>query len=287
MVDGAGRLHARFIQTGSTTGRMASQDPGLQNIPVSSERGAAIRQAFISPKGSNLVAFDYSQIELRIAAFLPGDKKFIEIFKSGQDVHAGVASRVFGVPINEVSKEMRRRAKVINFGILYGMGVSALSANLGSGRKTAQEFYNTYFEEFEGLAKYLDETKIEAMGLGYTKTFFGRRRYFEGLKSKIPFIKAAAERMAINAPIQGTEADIIKIAMKNVDEFLEENKLEKRVHLILQIHDELVYEIAENLIQELTPKIKKIMQDIIPPGKISNVPIIVDSAVGYNWGEMS
>jgi DNA polymerase-1 len=286
MVDKEGRLHARFIQTGTTTGRMASANPNLQNIPISSEKGKVIREAFLSPKGFKLVAFDYSQIELRIAAFLSGDEKLIEIFKLGEDVHTSVASEVFGVSKENVDKEMRRKAKVINFGILYGMGVSALTQNLKSDRKTAQEFYNTYFKKFDGLAKYLDQTKKEAEKNGYTKTFFGRRRYFEGLKSKLPFIKAAAERMAINAPIQGTSADIIKIAMKKTFDFLEKNNLEDKIHLILQIHDELIYEIEENLVAEIAPKIKNIMQNIIPLDKISEVPIIANFEVGQNWGKM-
>ena len=287
MIDSVGRLHTRFIQAGTTTGRMASQNPNLQNIPISSEKGAAIRRAFLAPKGFKLVAFDYSQIELRITAFLSGDKKLIQIFKSDEDVHQSVASYVFGVPKEEVNREMRRRAKVINFGILYGMGVSALAQNLGSDRKTAQEFYNTYFGKFGGLAKYLDKIKEEALKLGYTKTFFGRRRYFEGLKSKIPYIKASSERMAINAPTQGTSADVIKIAMRKIDDFIKENKLEEKIFLILQIHDELVYEIAENLVGDVAPKIKKIMQNIIPPEKISNVPIIANFAAGQNWEDLS
>jgi len=286
MVDKQGRLYAKFIQSGTTTGRMASSNPNLQNIPIGSENGKVIRKAFLASKGFKLVAFDYSQIELRIAAFLSQDSKLIEIFKSGKDIHSAVASEVFGVPEDEVTKDMRRQAKVINFGILYGMGVNALTQNLGSDRKTAQEFYNTYFEKFNGLAEYLDRTKIDAEKLGYTKTFFGRRRYFEGFKSKLPFIKAAAERMAINAPIQGTSADIIKIAMKKVDNFIKENKLEEKIHLILQIHDELIYEIKDDLVEEMPLKIKNIMQNIIPFDKISGVPIIVNSAVGSNWGEM-
>jgi len=286
MVDKEGRLHAKFIQTGTTTGRMASNNPNLQNIPVGSENGKVIREGFLAGHGFKLVAFDYSQIELRIAAFLSQDSKLIEIFKSGKDIHSAVASEVFGVSESEVTKDMRRQAKVINFGILYGMGVNALTQNLGSDRKTAQEFYNTYFEKFNGLAKFLDKTKEEAEKFGYTKTFFGRRRYFEGLKSKLPFVKASAERMAINAPIQGTSADIIKIAMKNVDDFIKENKLEEKVHLILQIHDELIYEIKDDLIEKLTPKIKNIMQEIIPLDKIFGVPIVVNSSVGSNWGEM-
>lgn len=286
MVDESGRLHAKFIQSGTTTGRMASSNPNLQNIPIGSENGKVIRNAFLATKGFELVAFDYSQIELRIAAFLSGDAKLIEIFKSGKDIHSAVASEVFEVSESEVTKDMRRQAKVINFGILYGMGVNALTQNLGSDRKTAQEFYNTYFEKFSGLAKYLDNIKIEAEKSGYTKTFFGRRRYFDGLRSKLSFIKAAAERMAINAPIQGTSADIIKIAMKKVDGYITQNKLEDKVHLILQIHDELIFEIASDSVSEVLPKIKEIIQNIIPLDKISGVPIIVNSAIGSNWGEM-
>jgi len=286
MVDALGRLHARFIQTGTTTGRMASSSPNLQNIPIGSEKGKVIREAFLAPQSFKLVAFDYSQIELRIAAFLSGDNKLIQIFKSGEDVHTSVASYVFGVSKEKVDKEMRRKAKVINFGILYGMGVNALMQNLGSDRKTAQEFYNTYFENFDGLAKYLDKTKEDTNKFGYTKTFFGRRRYFEGIKSKIPYIKASAERMAINAPIQGTSADIIKIAMKKIDEFIEKNKLENRVHLILQIHDELIYEISDGLIKDTPPKLIEIMESVLAPEKIFGVPILANFEIGQNWGEM-
>ena len=286
LVDEGGRLHARFIQTGSTTGRMASANPNLQNIPISSERGRAMRGAFLAPKGFKLCAYDYSQIELRIAAFLSRDEKLIEIFKSGEDVHTSVASEVFGISKEKVDKEMRRRAKVINFGILYGMGVGALQVNLGTDRKTAQEFYNSYFEKFNGLAKYLDEVKEETNKLGFTQTFFGRRRYFEGIKSHIPFIRASAERMAINAPIQGTSADIIKIAMNEVDKWIQKEKLEEKIYLILQIHDELIYEIADEEVDRVVPEIKKIMQEVLTLPQTLGVPIIVNSAVGQNWGEM-
>lgn len=286
MLDTKGRLHAKFLQTGSTTGRMASQNPNLQNIPISSERGKIIRNAFVAPDGFMFSAFDYSQIELRIAAILSGDSKLIEIFKNKEDVHASVASRVFGVPVTEVTKEMRREAKVINFGILYGMGVNALQQNLGSDRKTAQEFYNTYFKEFSGLAVYLEKMKEEAARDGYTKTLFGRRRYFEGIKSKIPYIKASAERMAINAPIQGTQADIIKIAMKKIDDFIIKNGFNNEVFLILQIHDELVYEIKESLVKEVVPKIIEIMESVLPKESSKGVPILANASVGKNWGEM-
>jgi len=280
------RLHPTFILAGAATGRMASKNPGVQNIPIGTERGRVIRDAFLAPKGSKLVAFDYSQIELRIAAFLSKDEKLLEIFRKAEDVHTGVASSVFKVSMNEVTKEMRRQAKVINFGILYGMGVTALSANLGSDRKTAQEFLNKYFEEFKGLADYIENQKKLAQELGYTKTVFGRRRYFEGIKSKIPFIKAAAERMAINAPIQGTQADIIKISMRRIDEWIRKNKLEDKIHLILQIHDELIYEIEDSEIEKAVPEIKNIMQSVLTPDQTLGVPIIVNSSVGQNWGEM-
>ncbi|MEK7642570.1 MAG: DNA polymerase [Patescibacteria group bacterium] len=286
MLDGNNRLHARFIQTGAATGRMASENPNLQNIPIGSEKGKVIRHAFITPKGSQLVALDYSQIELRIAAFLSFDKKLIQIFKEGKDVHGAVASQVFGVPESGVDKEMRRKAKVINFGILYGMGVTALQENLGTDRKTAQEFLNAYFDKFVGLSKYIENTKKEAASLGYTKTFFGRRRYFEGIRSSLPFIRASAERMAINAPIQGTQADIIKIAMKEIDVYLNKNGLQSKVHLLLQIHDELIYEIENEMVLKTTSEIKRIMESVLTLDQTLGVPIIVNTATGNNWGEM-
>lgn len=288
MVDENNRLHAHFIQAGAATGRMASQGPGLQNIPIKTELGRAIRKGFIAEKGFVLCSLDYSQVELRIAAFLSGDKKLIDIFTKGEDVHTAVASEVFEVPLEKVDKEMRRKAKVINFGILYGMGVNALRTNLGEGatREESQKFYNEYFEKFSGLAKYLEETKAEAKRKGYTETFFGRRRYFEGIDSKIPFIRAMAERMAINAPIQGTSADIIKIAMKRVDEYIEKNKLEEKVYLILQVHDELVYEIKEEIAEDVAIEIKKIMESVIDAKDIKGIVCKAEYAIGKNWGEL-
>lgn len=286
LVDNNNRLHAHFLQAGSMTGRMASQGPGLQNIPVKTDLGRAIRNAFIAEKGFVLASLDYSQIELRIAAFLSGDEKLIEIFKRGDDVHASVASEVFEVPLDKVDREMRRIAKVINFGILYGMGVNALRQNLGetTTRAEAQKFYNDYFEKFSGLAKYLSETKADAARKGYTETFFGRRRHFEGINSKVPFIRAMAERMAINAPIQGTNADIVKIAMKRIDDYLTEKGLQEKAYLILQVHDELVYEIKKEIADELVPEIKKIMETVIDPKDIKGIKCIANSAVGNNWG---
>lgn len=282
-----GRLHTTFVQTGATTGRMSSQNPNLQNIPIKSELGRAIRKAFVSEKGFRLVAFDYSQIELRVAAFLSNDEKLIDIFKSGRDVHTEVAAEVFKVPAEKVDKQMRNKAKVINFGIIYGMGVNALRANLTSSREEAQKFLNDYFATFTGLASYLDETKASAERLGYTETYFGRRRYFEGIKSRIPFIKAAAERMAINAPIQGTEADIIKIAMIRVDEYLRSLGLEKDARLLLQVHDELIYEIKDDLIKEVSAKIRDIMEKVLSLKETKGVPIVTGVAIGRSWGDMN
>jgi DNA polymerase-1 len=281
-----GRLHATFLQTGTTTGRMASNNPNLQNIPIGSERGRKIRKGFIPEKGNAFCAFDYSQVELRIAAFLSGDEKLISVFKEGRDIHSAVASEVFDVSEDEVTKEMRRQAKVINFGILYGMGVNALKDNLGSDRKTAQEFYNKYFEVYSGLANYLESTKKEAAKTGFTTTLFGRRRYFEGFKSKLPFIRAAAERMAINAPIQGTSADLIKLAMVEIDKYLVENKLESKIKLILQIHDEVIYEVDKEKVDEHAPKIKQIMEDIIDTKKTRGIKLEADYLVGSSWKDL-
>ncbi|MFA6158521.1 MAG: DNA polymerase [Candidatus Paceibacterota bacterium] len=285
-LDDNSRIHPTFIQTGAVTGRMATKDPSIQNIPNRTELGRKIRNAFIAEKGWKLVAFDYSQIELRIAAFLSRDDKFIDIFRRGEDVHAAVAAQVFGVPVESVTKDMRSQAKTINFGVMYGMGVTALQKNLGTDRKAAQKFYNDYFEKFHGLAAYLESVKAETAERGYTETFFGRRRYFDGIKSKIPFIRAAAERMAINAPIQGTEADIVKLAMIRVDEYIREKGLEKDVHILMQVHDEIVLEVREGLVDKISPDIKKIMEAIIPPKDIHGIVIVADAKVGDNWGSM-
>lgn len=282
-LDKNSRLHSTFLQSGTTTGRMGSVNPNLQNIPIKSDLGKAIRHAFVAEEGYSLVSLDYSQIELRIAAILSGDQKLIEIFKNGEDVHAGVASRVFKVPIDKVDRGMRIKAKTINFGILYGMGVNALRTNLGTDRKEAQDFYNEYFQTFTGLAGYLDRVKADAERKGYTETLFGRRRYFAGFKSSLPFVKAQAERMAINAPIQGTNADIVKIAMKRIDDYLTENRKDAR--LILQVHDELVYEMKDNLVNELKEELKRIMETVIPEEETKGVPIIAQAHVGKNWGE--
>jgi DNA polymerase-1 len=285
-----GRLHAEFIQAGSTTGRFSCANPNLQNIPTKSELGKNIRFAFTAGSGHVLASFDYSQIELRIAALLSQDEYFINVFKEGKDIHAAVAAKVFHVAPEDVTVEMRRRAKVINFGILYGMGVTALRQNLGGERKDAQIFYDNYFAQFPTIAHYLQSVKNFALAHGYTETLFGRRRYFPGIKSPVQFIKAMAERMAINAPIQGTAtADVIKIGMRVAHEELQKKGLLSKVHLVLQVHDELVYEVEEKSLKEACTIIENAMKNAIPAEFLENlesVPLEVSIGVGKSWGEL-
>lgn len=283
-----GKIHTTFLQSGTVTGRMGSKDPNIQNIPVKSEEGLAIRKAFTASPGYTLVAIDYSQVELRIAAILSEDKNLIEIFKKGEDVHHGVAMRVFGVATDEVTPGMRRKAKVINFGILYGMGVNALRTNLGEDtkREEAQAFLNAYFQTFTRLSEYLEDTKTAARKLGYTETLFGRRRHFPGIASSVPFIRAAAERMAINAPIQGTAADIVRVAMVNIFEHIKKNALDKDIRLLLQIHDELVFEVKEGEVETLVPDLKHIMESSLEGKETFGVPILAEVKVGNNWRDM-
>lgn len=285
-VDKDNKLHADFLQSGTVTGRMGCENPNLQNIPNKTEQGREIRKSFIAEKGYKIVTFDYSQIELRIAAFLSGDKKLIDIFKNGEDVHSAVAGEVFGVSKDAVTKEMRSKAKVINFGVMYGMGVTALQKNIGTNREEAQKFLDDYFKKFSGLAEYLEKIKRETAQKGYTETFFGRRRYFPDIHSKLPFMKAQAERMAVNAPIQGTEADIIKLAMIKVDKFLEQKNLKKDVRLLMQVHDELVYEIKEGIVDSVYSEVKNIMESIIDPKKTSGIIMKTEAYFGDNWSEL-
>lgn len=289
LVGDDGRIHARFNQAGTTTGRFSSSDPNVQNIPVKTELGKKIRDAFVAEDGYVLYSFDYSQIELRIAALLSQDEFLTKVFTDGKDVHSAVAMKVFGVGEGEVTQEMRRRAKVINFGILYGMGVNALKDALKTDRKEAQLFYENYFEQFPKIQGYLDGVIEEVKKNGYTTTLFGRRRYFPGIKSPIPFIKAMAERMAINAPIQGTSADLIKIAILNVYTYLEEKKLLGDVRLVLQVHDELVFEVKKETPKTVIDSIERIMKECIPEKFVENrqrVPLEVHVASGKNWGEL-
>lgn len=283
-----GRLHPKFIQNGSTTGRFSAQNPNLQNIPIRTEQGRAIRDGFLAAQGSKLVALDYSQIELRVVAMLSGDKKLIDTFKQGKDIHASVASYIFKVPEDKVDREMRRKAKVVNFGILYGMGVMALKKNLESTREEAQAYYNAYFDQFTGVRDYLENTKEEARKTGCTETLFGRKRRFEAIKSKLPYLRSMAERMATNAPLQGTAADIIKLAIRYADEDLRAAKLGEKAKLILQIHDELVYEIKDDVVESATKIILNAMQTVLERSFIhykTDVPLIANTKCGDTWGE--
>ncbi len=285
-----GRLHASFLQYGTTTGRFSSNNPNLQNIPVKTEKGKNIRHAFVSEEGYSLVSFDYSQIELRIAALLSQDTFFIKTFQEGKDIHSAVAMKVFGVSEDDVTSDMRRKAKVINFGILYGMGVTALSQNLGSNRKDAQIFYDNYFNQFPTIALYLESIKVFAREKGYTLTLFGRKRYFRAINSSLPFMKAMAERMAINAPIQGTAtADIIKIGMKNSEDNLKKAGLMEEARVVLQVHDELVYEIKKDKLEIAIEIIKKSMVEAIPlefTKNMTKVPLEISIGIGQNWGDL-
>ncbi len=290
LVDENDSIHPTFILTGAATGRFASTNPGVQNIPIGGNYGTEIRRGFIARDGYTLMAFDYSQIELRIAALLSQDEYLIKVFTDGRDIHNEVASRVFGVSSTEVTKDMRRRAKVINFGILYGMGSTALAKEIGITRAEAKDMIDKYFSQFPKIAQYMDKVITDAKKLGYTETLFGRRRQIPGLKSNAPFIRSMAERMATNAPIQGTAtADIIRIAMVNIFNALKENNLDDKIFPILQIHDELVFEVKDEYIDQAKQIIKYQMEREMPKDFLKNlipVPIIAECHIGKNWGDM-
>lgn len=289
MVGSDGRLHAQFFQHGTTTGRFSSNNPNLQNIPIKSELGKNIRGGFVADKGHSFLSFDYSQMELRLAAIFSADETLTEIFQKGEDVHTAVAAHVFKVPMSEVTKEMRRHAKVINFGILYGMGVNALKKNLGGTQKEAAQFYEDYFKQFKRFKGYLDGTIEYAREHGYTETLFGRKRYFRNINSSIPFIKKMAERTAINAPIQGTLADVVKLAMRFIDDRLRKEGLHESVHLILQIHDELIFEVKKEAMDVARKIIREEMEGVFEKSFIhfkTPVPINVNESYGQTWQEL-
>ena len=300
LADENDRLHTHFDSFGAATGRLSSQNPNLQNIPKKTERGREVRKAFIADRGYKLVDFDYSQIDLRAAAILSGDKNLIEIFQKGGDAHSSAAVKVFGVKPEEVTAEMRRKIKVINFGVLYGMGINALRQNLGGTREEAQKFYGDYFKNFSGLKDYIEKTKKFAKENGWTETLFGRRRYFPEISSRLEYLQKEAERMAVNMPIQGTSADFIKLAMVRADKALGENGLKDKVFMLLQIHDELLFEIKEDVVVKAIPIIKEAMESVYPlknedeslvaeqyrKQKLPDVLIEVNVEMGDNWDEM-
>jgi DNA polymerase I len=280
MVDpNTGRVHTTYSQATAVTGRLASNDPNLQNIPIRTPQGRRIREAFIAPPGSRIVSADYSQIELRIMAHLSGDKGLLHAFEHGHDVHQATAAEVFGVPLEKVSKDERRTAKVINFGLIYGMSAFGLAQNLGLERATAQAYIESYFNRYPGVKSFMDKTREMARSLGYVETVFGRRLRLPEINSGSPARRQGAERAAINAPMQGTAADLIKLAMVAVQSWLEEKKLASK--LIMQVHDELVLEVPEKELETVKEKVRELMQNV---AKLQ-VPLIVDVGVGANWDQ--
>src|SRR5882672_8868174 len=274
-----GRVHTNYSQTTAVTGRLSSNDPNLQNIPIRTPAGRRIRECFIAPPGSRIVSADYSQIELRIMAHLSGDENLRRAFREGEDVHRATAAEVFGVPLDKVEPDHRRVAKVINFGLIYGMSSFGVAQNLNIDRGTAQTYVERYFARFPGAKRYMDETRKKAKEVGYVETVFGRRLWLPELKSGAPVRRQAAERAAINAPMQGTAADLIKLAMIAVQEFLEREALKSK--LIMQVHDELVLEVPEAELEIVKERLPELMQNV---AKL-DVALVADVGVGANWDE--
>ncbi|MDP6917204.1 MAG: DNA polymerase I [SAR86 cluster bacterium] len=274
-----GRIHTSFNQTGTSTGRLSSSDPNLQNIPIKTEDGRRIRQAFEAPKGYQLISADYSQIELRVIAHLSKDEGLLKAFKEGQDIHSSTASEVFGVDIKEVDLNQRRSAKAINFGLIYGISAFGLSKQLGINRNLAAEYMDIYFSRYPGVRKYMNTIKSETKKIGYVETLYGRRLYLPEISTGNAIRRQAAERVAINAPVQGTAADIMKKAMLSVNDSLKEQKIDAK--LILQVHDELVVESHE----KDTSKVKKILTDSMSKAAKLSVPLEVEIGIGKNWDQ--
>ncbi|BEN90411.1 DNA polymerase I [Serratia marcescens] len=276
----SGRVHTSYHQAVTATGRLSSSDPNLQNIPVRNEEGRRIRQAFIAPEGYRIVAADYSQIELRIMAHLSQDEGLLKAFAEGKDIHRATASEVFGVPLDKVTGEQRRSAKAINFGLIYGMSAFGLARQLGIPRGEAQRYMDLYFERYPGVLDYMERTRQQASEQGYVSTLDGRRLYLPDVRSSNAMRRKAAERAAINAPMQGTAADIIKRAMIEVDAWLQGQE-KPLVRAIMQVHDELVFEVHESVIEEASQRIRQLMEGSMTLA----VPLKVDVGVGMNWDE--
>ena len=274
-----GRVHTSYHQAVAATGRLSSANPNLQNIPVRSEEGRKIRQAFIAPVGYKVVAADYSQIELRIMAHLSGDKGLLDAFAKGEDIHKATAADVFGVSIDQVTVDLRRSAKAINFGLIYGMSAFGLAKQLGLGRKQAQEYIDLYFSRYPGVKQYMEETRELAKQQGYVETILGRRLYLPEINSKNAARRQYAERTAINAPMQGTAADIIKLAMIAADKWVQDEQVDAK--MIMQVHDELVFEVAEEKLDAYSDMIRQLMSSATQ----LDVPLVVDIGVGINWDE--
>ncbi|HET7548754.1 MAG TPA: DNA polymerase, partial [Usitatibacter sp.] len=274
-----GRVHTTYAQAVAVTGRLSSNDPNLQNIPVRTAEGRRIREAFVAPPGSRIVSADYSQVELRIMAHLSGDRSLVDAFAKGEDVHRHTASEVFDTPLAEVTSEQRRYAKVINFGLIYGMSAFGLASNLDIERAAAQTYMEKYFTRYPGVAAYMERTRGEARERGYVETVFGRRLWLPDIRASNLARRQGAERQAINAPMQGTAADLIKMAMIAVQDFIEREGLATK--LVMQVHDELVLEVPEDEIDRVKPAVESLMAGV---AKL-DVPLLVEAGVGANWEE--
>ncbi|HBN6199215.1 DNA polymerase I [Vibrio parahaemolyticus] len=275
-----GRVHTSYHQAVTATGRLSSTDPNLQNIPIRNEEGRRIRQAFVAPAGYKVLAVDYSQIELRIMAHLSGDQALLDAFRDGKDIHAATAAEIMGVSIDQVSSEQRRRAKAVNFGLIYGMSAFGLAKQLGIPRGEAQAYMDKYFERYPGVMQYMEDTRSAAADKGYVETIFGRRLHLPEIKSRNGMRRKAAERAAINAPMQGTAADIIKKAMLLVDQWIQEEG-NGRVKLLMQVHDELVFEVEESSLSEIESKVQKLMESAAE----LKVPLVAEAGHGDNWDQ--
>ncbi|TOA28846.1 DNA polymerase I [Vibrio parahaemolyticus] len=275
-----GRVHTTYHQAVTATGRLSSTDPNLQNIPIRNEEGRRIRQAFVAPAGYKILAVDYSQIELRIMAHLSGDQALLDAFRDGKDIHAATAAEIMGVSIDQVSSEQRRRAKAVNFGLIYGMSAFGLAKQLGIPRGEAQAYMDKYFERYPGVMQYMEDTRSAAADKGYVETIFGRRLHLPEIKSRNGMRRKAAERAAINAPMQGTAADIIKKAMLLVDQWIQEEG-NGRVKLLMQVHDELVFEVEESSLSEIESKVQKLMESAAE----LKVPLVAEAGHGDNWDQ--
>jgi DNA polymerase I len=280
LADAQGRVHTTYHQSGAATGRLSSTDPNLQNIPIRTEIGRKIRRGFVAEKGWSLVSCDYSQIQLRIVAALAKDEKMLSAFRQGIDVHTATAANIWKVPLSEVTVDQRRAAKTINFGVLYGQGPVALSKGAGISFAEAKEFIKKYFEVYSGVREYLETIRALAHAQGYVETLFGRRRPIPDIDSPLPMLRAAAERMAANMPIQGTEADLMKLGLISVAQHLP--SLSTKARLLLTVHDELVLEVPEDEVKDLAPKIIDLMQSVTDIG----CPIVVEAKAGPNWEDM-
>jgi len=272
-----GRVHTNYGQATAVTGRLASNDPNLQNIPVRTGEGRRIREAFIAPPGHVLVSADYSQIELRIMAHLSRDPGLLKAFAAGEDVHRATAAEIFNRGIAEVSADERRAAKTINFGLIYGMSAFGLAIQLNLDRTTAQAYIDNYFARYPGVKRYMDETRAKARELGYVETVLGRRLWLQEIRSSNPARRQGAERAAINAPMQGTAADLIKLAMIAVQGWLDRDKLRSR--LIMQVHDELVLEVPDEELARVQTELPQLMAGVAR----LEVPLLVDLGSGLNW----